>query len=407
MRKRKPPVTEKTATNFIATLKAALLNPDTLIRATFSGVQRGQTMAWVRLVIRPVLLKGNRHLQFSWFDARQNITKNYADDAIAPALDEALALPFANFLVQTSEGDLQVQITKKGKPIIHRHAPKRPAPQSYDLAHDRAKNLLLQPQDAAPFLQAVGIMTQDGKIKAAMQSKYTQINEFLRLLDETGAFATPPESPLQVVDCGCGNAYLTFAMYHYLTALRGISCEMTGIDTNQRLLDNHAEKVAALGWDHLHFAAMPIEAYRPQIAPDVVLALHACDTATDDAIAQGIRWNSRVIVAVPCCHHHLQAQLSEQAAPAPFAEMMGYGLVKQRMGDLLTDSFRALLLRLHGYRVDVVEFVGTEHTPKNVMLRAVKTQDITPQTADPQLRAEYDALKALWQVTPYLEGLLG
>lgn len=378
-------------------LKSSILNPS-FVKATFSGEQRGHSNPWVKLVIRPVLLKNRPHLQFSWFDRKQNFVKNYADAEIEPQLADALALPFANYTVQTTTGDIQVQITKKGKALIHHHAAAATAP---DLSHDREKQTLLDLNTAAPYLQAVGIMTQDGKIRASMQSKYTQINEFLRLLAETGEFQ-PSGQPLNIIDCGCGNAYLTFALYHYLNVTCGIDAHITGIDTKQRLLDQHAAKVQALGWDKLTFEAKRIEEYVPEITPDVVIALHACDTATDDAIAQGIRLGSRVIIAVPCCHHHLQAQLTKQETPAPFGEVMRYGLMHQRMGDLLTDSFRALLLRLAGYKVDVIEFVGTEHTPKNVMLRAVKTG----KPNDPKLLAEYEALKAFWNVTPYLETLL-
>ncbi|HEX2618607.1 MAG TPA: SAM-dependent methyltransferase [Phototrophicaceae bacterium] len=399
---------------YVDLLKTRILDEATFVRATFSGTRRGAVdNPWQKLLIRPVLIKNRRHLQFSWYDQRQNFVKNYAGDEITAQLDEALMLPFANYTVQTTNGDVQVQINKKGKALVHQHAPQQPTPPAQpDLAHDREKNTLLNPETASAFLQAVGIMTQDGKIRANMQSKYVQINEFLRLLDETGEFrgefrgesGNQTDHPLRVLDFGCGNAYLTFALYHYLTITCERECHITGIDTNQRLLDNHAVKVQALGWGwgQLDFQAKRIEDYVPDAPPDVVIALHACDTATDDALAQGIRWNSSVIVVVPCCHHNLQAQLNHQPAPAPFKEMMRYGLMHERMGDLLTDTFRALLLRIAGYKVDVVELVGTEHTPKNMMLRAVKTG----KANDPDLIAEYEALKNFWNVTPYLEGLL-
>lgn len=373
-------------------LKTAILDEATFARATFSGREHGQTQPWLRLVIRPVMLKNRHHLQFSWFNDKQNFVKNYTGDEAAQQLDAALNLPFANFTVQTTEGDLQVQISKKGKVLLHRHPNQASA---IALTHDREKNLLLNAESAAPFLKAVDIMTADGKIRASMQSKFRQINEFLRLLEDTGAFEDT-QKPLHIVDFGCGNAYLTFATYYYFTQVRGIDCHLTGIDTNRQLLEAHARKIEALGWQNLRFEVTRIEDYVPPVKPDVVIALHACDTATDDALAQGIQWGSRVIVAVPCCHHHLQSQLSKQEIPAPFKEMMRSGLIYERMGDLLTDSFRAMLLRMAGYRVDVVQFVDTEHTPKNLMLRAV----YTGKTMDAQ---EYEDLKSLWQVTPYLE----
>jgi SAM-dependent methyltransferase len=384
--------------NYHPTLKNAILDEVNFVRATFSGIQRGAENPWQRLVIRPVMLKNRRHLQFSWFNQKQNIVKNFEGDEALRQLDDALELPFANFTVQSANGDLQVQITKKGKVLVHQHSAKT-APAPVNLAHDREKNLLLTADSAAPFLKAVGIMTEDGKIRAAMQSKFRQINEFLRLLEDTGEFG---ENPLHIVDFGCGNAYLTFATYYYFREIRGIDCHLTGVDTNRQLLEAHEAKVKNLGWQNLKFEVTCIEDYVPEVPPDIVIALHACDTATDDALAQGIHWQSRVIVAVPCCHHHLQAQLNRQETPRPFGEMMRYGLIHERMGDLLTDSFRALLLRIAGYKVDVVQFVDTEHTPKNLMLRAVRGKEST----DSRLLNEYEALKSFWQVTPYLEKLV-
>jgi hypothetical protein len=384
-------------------LKDALLDADRFVQAAFSGTQRGHDSRWNKLTIRPVMLKDGRHLQFSWFDAKQNFVYNYTGESLTEAVDEALALPFASFSVQTTEGDLNVQITKKGKAILHRH--KTQQSREVDLTHDRQKQTVLREGQPEPFLEAVGIMTSDGKIRAGMHSKFTQINEFLRLLDETSLFDSLDEQsePLRVVDCGCGNAYLTFATYHYLTQVKSLPVQMVGIDTNAKLIDANNRRAADLGWgDGLTFVASPIDAYQPEIAPDVVIALHACDTATDDALALGIRAQSRMIVAAPCCHHDLQAQLEQGDTPQPFGEVLRYGLFHQRMGDMLTDSLRALILRREGYKVDVIDFVGTEHTPKNLMLRAVRTSAAN----DPRLEQEYDALKSYWGVTPYLEKLV-
>jgi SAM-dependent methyltransferase len=233
-----------------------------------------------------------------------------------------------------------------------------------------------------------------------MGSKYKQINEFLKLMADTGTLGTFEHSPVRVLDAGCGNAYLTFALYHYLTEIKGLDVEMIGIDLKADLMEKHAQNAAQLGYRGLHFAMSSIIDYHMAHAPDIVVALHACDTATDDAIAQGIRWNSKMIVCAPCCQHHLQEQM--HAAPQPFAPVLRYGILHERMGDLLTDSFRALTLRMMGYRTDVLQFIGDEHTPRNIMIRAVKTSN----TGDPKLAQEYHDLKAFWGVTPYLENLL-
>jgi SAM-dependent methyltransferase len=385
--------------DYLSLIKTHLLDEAAFVRATFSGTQRGQTILWEKLVIRPVLLRSGRHLQFSYFDTKKDITKNYAGNEALAQLDEALALPFANYTVQTTNGDLQVRITKKGKPLISQS---KPQAREVELSHDREKAFILPGNAPDLYLQAVGIMTAEGKIKASMQSKFKQINEFLKLLAQTGELEKFGDSPVHVLDCGCGNAYLTFAAYHYLTHVLGLQVEMIGIDVNADLLASHMEKITRLSWTGLHFQPTKIIDFEPLNPPDIVLALHACDTATDEAIAQGICWGSKLIVCAPCCQHNLQDQLEKALPPPAFVPMLRYGLLHERLGDVLTDSFRVLLLRLMGYQVDVIEFVSGGHTPKNLMIRAVKSS----RPGDPRLVDEYRNLRDFWLVIPYLEQLL-
>ena len=282
---------------------------------------------------------------------------------------------------------------------------------SVDLSHDRQKNKLLTDENAAPFLKAVGIMTQDGRIKADMQRKYRQINEFLRLVDETASFrpgstqAFPAESgqPFHVVDFGCGNAYLTFAIYFYLHEILKLEAHVTGVDVNADLIERHKQKVTSLGWEHIAFHTGYIADYKTDTPPDMVIALHACDTATDDAIAQGIRWNSHFIICAPCCQHDLQEQMAHIDLPDQLASVFQDGILFERMGDILTDTFRAEILRIMGYRTDVTQFVPIEHTAKNLMIRSVK---ISPPGNERWVE-QYRKLKSFWNVTPYLEKLLG
>jgi SAM-dependent methyltransferase len=276
------------------------------------------------------------------------------------------------------------------------------APAAPVLAHDHEKKKILQLEGAAPFLKAVGIMAQDGKIKADMQRKFRQINEFLRVLDETGSFEAFAGQAVRVVDFGCGNAYLTFATFDYLNRIMGLEAYVTGVDIKADLLESHRRKASALGWERLTFAEGRIGEYQPDPPPDVVIALHACDTATDDALAQGIRAGSRLIVTAPCCQHDLQEQLSKVAMPPPMLAVSRDGILNERLGDVLTDTFRATLLRILGYRTDVIQFVSTEHTAKNLLIRSVKTSG----GPLPNALEEYRALKTFWGVTPYLEHLL-
>lgn len=383
-------------------VRASVLDEDDFIRATFSGQSRGEPVPWRRVVLRPVELKGGRHLQFSYFDAQKNIVKNYQGDEAEAPLDDLLAMAFKNIHVESRTGTLQINMSKKGRPLVSARATEAPraAP---DLAHDREKQRALPADGPDPFLQAIGIMTQDGTIRADMQHKYRQINQFLHLIKQTGELSRPADRPLHLIDYGAGNAYLTFAVYHYLNETLGIPTTLTGIDVKADLMAKHRETAAQLGWEGMRFVATRIEAFTPEAPPDVVLALHACDTATDDALAQGIRWGARLIFSVPCCHHHLQAQLRATETPTPFRPVMRHGILLERQGDILTDAFRAHILRIMGYQTDVVQFVSAEHTAKNLMIRAVKSEYGDDVTA----AREYVEMKAYWGVTPYLEELLG
>jgi len=392
-----------TVSDYKEVLKSNVLAQENLVRATFSGSLPGQSPPWIKVVIRPVLLKNERYLQFSYFDSRKDITKNYSGAEANERLDELLELPFRNFHVETTTRIVQVNVSKKGKPLIHESRVADQERKPVNLSHNREKDLILPASRPEPFLQAIGIMTKEGNVKSDMQSKFRQINEYLKLIDQTGVLKEFGPGPVRVVDFGCGNAYLTFATYHYLTNMLGLETRMAGIDVQSNLLEKHTANAQSLGWSDLTFEASPIIEYKPETPPDVVLALHACDTATDDAIAQGIKWRSKLIVTAPCCHHDLQEQLHGQSCPIPFRSVARHGILGERLGDILTDTFRALMLRIMGYRTDVVQFVSTEHTAKNLMIRAVSGLRV----GDPKFVREYRELKEYWNVTPYLERLLG
>jgi hypothetical protein len=205
-----------------------------------------------------------------------------------------------------------------------------------------------------------------------------------------------------VVDLGCGNAYLTFAAYHLLTA-RGHDVRMVGVDRNPDARQRNTRRVTALGWqDRLRFLDATIADARLDTPPDVVLALHACDTATDDALARAVGWEAPLVLAAPCCHHDIQKQLRTAEAPAPYGMLTRYGIVRERLADVLTDSLRAAVLRQVGYRVEVVQFVDSEHTPRNLLLRAARTGS----PAGAGVREEYEAMTTQWQVRPRLATLV-
>ena len=419
-------------------LKRVVLDEQTFVRLVLKGRRREGTIPWLQVIVRPVLIKNERHLQFSYFTDKQVITKNYRGSEVEEKLNELLALPFNTLHAQSTHEDVVVQITKKGKPIIHRNAPTRyvggvsragagqtylspgqdsRAPTIYGLgnsldptvlAHDRSKKLPLPADRPDRFLQAIGIMDAQGKVFPSMQGKFSQVNEFLKLLDHMGELERFGKSPLNILDCGCGSAYLSLATYHYLNDIRGIPARLVGVDINGVLMQKDNEQSEALGFSAACFQKSRIIDYQPEVPPDIVLALHACDTATDEAIAQGIKWRARLILCAPCCHHDLNQQfptagLHHLPDVAPFSPVLRHGILKERLADILTDAFRALVLRMMGYKTDVVEFVSSEHTDKNLLIRAIKRS----HTDNAAFVQEYLALKNFWGVTPYVEKLLG
>ena len=380
-------------------VKRLVLDEQLFVRLTMKSRSQDADTSWRQVIVRPVLIKNERYLQFSYFSQKQDITKNYQGSQASRKLDEILALPFNSLLVQSTSEDLRVQITPKGKVILHRGKASK-ANLDLHLAHDVSKKLLLPADTPDSFLQATGIMDAQGRVRPSMQGKFSQINEFLKLLEHTDELEHFDTTPVHMLDCGCGSAYLSFATYHYLNNVRGIPAKLTGIDTNATLIQKDNRQSDELGFSQACFLKSAIIDFVPQESPDIVFALHACDTATDEAMYQGITSEARLIMCAPCCHHHLHRQLH---AVKPFAPVFQDGILKQRLSDILTDTFRALILRIMGYKTDVVEFVSPEHTDKNLMIRAIRRT----QRDKARHLQEYQDLKAYWGVTPYLETLLG
>lgn len=367
-------------------VRALLLDP-ALTRAVAAGRRRGHRPSVVRAEVRPVTLKAGPRLQISTSDGARPYTRNVAPGAEAgAAVDELLAEPFGNWHVETADTTLQLRVTKSGEAQVHRAAAGRPAREPG--GHDRAKDWLLDPGD--PLFAEIG----------GSAAKRRQVDAFLRAL--TATLPDDLTGPLRVVDLGCGNAYLTFAAYRYL-ARRGLDVELVGVDVREDQRRRNTELAERLGWvNRVRFVAGTIADAVVEPAPDLVLALHACDTATDEALARAVRWDARWVLAAPCCHHDVAAQLRSRPAPAPYELLTRQGILRERFADVLTDALRAALLRLHGYRAEVVEFVDSAHTPRNLLIRARRTGGAP--TADQ--RAEYRDLIGQWGVTPRLETLL-
>jgi SAM-dependent methyltransferase len=372
----------------LAQIRAALLDRAGLRRAIAAGHRRGAAPSWVRAELRPVALKRGEQLQVVTSDGVRPVTRNltWGEEAEA-TVDALLAEPFGNWHVETDEAVWQLRVTKSGEAQLHRSAPDPGATGPTGPAgHDRAAEHLLDPGD--PLFDVIG----------GTAAKRRQVDAFLRALDSTVDTPVP-----RIVDLGCGNAYLTFAAYRYF-ASRGEDVEIVGVDVREDQRERNTGLAAQLGCaDRVRFVAGAIRDVDIEPAPDAVFALHACDTATDEALARAVRWEAKVILAAPCCHHDIAAQLRRGPAVDPYQLITRQPILRERFADVLTDGLRAALLRLHGYRVDVVEFVDSRHTARNVLLRARQTG--APPT--PAQRAEYAALVDAWGITPALATFLG
>ncbi len=401
----------------LAQVATAVLDDRALVRAVASGRRRGRRPSHRRVELRYVDLAAGRRLQITAYDDQQAHTRNLTPGADArAAVDELLAEPFGNWHLDTLDATVQLRVTKKGEALVHTAPRSRDldeAPDDAPRVHDRTKPRLL---DAThPVLRVIGIADQQGRIKPTRQAKYRQVEEFLRSLDSAVAAAIEagalpeitPERPLRVTDLGCGNAYLTFAAFAHLIGGRGLPVQMVGVDVRPQSRERNTALAVELGWPGLTFVEGTIADADPAGPlggdPDVVLALHACDTATDEALARAVGWRSPVVLAAPCCHHDLQAQLHEVGAPSPFGLLTRHGILGERLADVLTDAVRAAILRQRGYRVEVIQFVEAGDTPRNVLLRAVRT-DAPPS---PDVQAEYDDLVSTWKVHPALARMLG
>ena len=332
----------------------------------------------------------------------------------------------ANWRVETPDEILQLRVTKSGEALVNRtrqlisnaKSAEGSASRVVPASHDRVKSRLLDPSD--PFLVRVGVSVADGSaIKASRRDKYKQVEEFVKLVRlavsdaRVGSHMAPAtrDRPARLVDLGCGNAYLTFGAYAYLAARKELGgdspMEVIGVDVKRQARETNTRVARELGWDQscvfvegtiadatLRFPTPRPDPSEPEV--DIVLALHACDTATDEALTRAVRWSAPLTLVSPCCHHDLQVRM--RAAAQAYPPLTRHGILRERLGDVVTDAFRAHILRLLGHRVDVTEWIGGEHTPRNTMIRAVKTG--SPAGMD--LWREYDAMVEDWGVTPRL-----
>lgn len=369
-------------------IQSWIIEVDSLKRAIISGRRKSYNPKYERIDIRPVKIKEQILLQFVFHDGKQDLTKNFSPSEldIATILDEG----YANILIERVDETLTIRITKQGALQIHRA--KANVIKIVVRDHDRKKERALDISDEV--FKALGIASSSGELIPRQADKYRQVDDFLKIIDSS--LDQLAEKEISVVDLGCGNAYLTFAVHRYLS-LKGKVVRVVGVDNKPESRARNTSIAKELGISNqIEFIASDIAKY-PVKKTTLVIALHACDTATDDALAWAIKSEAKVILVSPCCHHDLNKRI--KPAGKEWEPIFRNGIVKERFADLITDSLRAELLRINGYKADIVEFVSIDHTPRNLMIRAT----FTGIAAD---RRNYESLCEQWSINPYLATLL-
>ena len=358
--------------------------------------------------VRPLLLKGELMFQAAWREGAKEKHRNRSREEMIIFTQECLEKGYRQIQISCTDRSAGILVSKKGKITVVSHrrssAQEKPA-----LEHNRKKNYLLEEGRPVLFLVRLGVMTPEGTIVHKYSDKFRQINRFLEFIDDI-VWALPKHRPVRIIDFGCGKSYLTFAVYHYLHELLGMDVDITGLDLKEDVISHCNELAEQCGYDHLHFQTGDIAYYEETEGADLVMTLHACDTATDHALAKALDWKAGVILSVPCCQHELNGQI-ENSLLEP---VLRYGLIKERMAALITDGLRASLLETQGYDVQVLEFIDLQHTPKNILIRAVRREKTRPKRigekqpdpASQDLRTAITRLEEDLHLSPTLENLI-
>ncbi len=354
-----------------------------------------------KIIVRPITVKGELSLSFVYSYKTQDITKNFSPDAGFLQIFELLGTSFKSAHLFESGTETQLDISKKGKVIVRHHAALTAVTSTQQ--HDNSKKRFVDIQ--RPYLSALGITDHNKKLIPSMSAKWKQINKFIEIFESAlGSIALDPKAPLQIIDFGSGKGYLTFSLHDYLHCTRGNLAQVTGVELRENLTILCNTTAAQLGHNNLSFVCGDVKSHTPKYC-DVMIALHACDTATDHAIHYGIKANAQIIMCSPCCHKEIRPQLK---SPLLLQPMLKHGIHASQEAEMITDSLRALLLEAHGYSTKIFEFISLEHTPKNKMILATKNSS-TKQKKQKQTEAleQIKAIKEFYGIQEHcLENLL-
>lgn len=390
--RKKPEVDQKMElieVNEIEKLLEEVLNRD-FIRAVISNPRRKDDI--LKIKVRPLEKQGGLYFQFESFTKTQAFHENLKTDDARKKLMSCLG-EFRQVQIETVNEECTILVSKKGKATIKRKRRQKQAARA-SLSHNRKKRYILEDGIYVPFLKDLGVMTEEGKVVRSRTDKFRQINRFLEFIEDVLP-QLDAERELTILDFGCGKSYLTFAMYYYLHDLKGYDIRIIGLDLKKEVIEHCARLAEIYGYEKLTFLTGDIADYEGVDSVDMVVTLHACDTATDFALAKAVEWGARVILSVPCCQHEVNKQIrNEMLEP-----VLRYGILKERMSALITDAVRANLLESKGYETQILEFIDMEHTPKNLLIRAVKTGRECP-------KEKTDLMMSELNIHPSLDRLL-
>ncbi len=349
--------------------------------------------------VRPVRIKGEIFFQETMYIGTQVFHSNRRREECVDRLEELFETGFRQAAANCIGEDVTILVSRKGKVTVRRRkkAQQGALDRWPELEHNRTKQYILQDGKPVDFLVGLGVQSPDGKVSKAYYDKFRQINRYLEFIEDV-CDKLPTDRTIRIIDFGCGKSYLTFAMYYYLHVLQGRDIRVTGLDLKADVIRHCNELAQKLQYTKLDFLVGDIKQYEGEDSVDMVVSLHACDTATDYALQKAVRWGAGVIMAVPCCQHELNRQIRNDL----FAPVLRYGIVKERMAALLTDALRAELLEQQGYDTQILEFIDMEHTPKNLLIRAVKSSGMR----SPKRAAKTEELMEFLQVHPILKDLL-
>lgn len=334
---------------------------------------KGENIA-KKVTLRPIQLKEGLVYQFEYFYDKKVLHKNVAADEALQLLLSMITSQYKQSLIKADALQLHILTSKQGKVTVKRKEEAK-STQPKTFTHNRAKNRIFEEGKPIAFLVELGIMTSEGKVHAKKQDKFRQINRFIEMVDDVVHYL-PKHRQLKIIDFGCGKSYLTFALYHYLAIEKQYEVDIIGLDLKADVISFCNDLAAKLNYSQLRFLIGDIAEYNDVAEADMIVTLHACNTATDAAIGKAVQWGASVIMSVPCCQHELFPQMKQPTLSA----VLDQGLLKERFSALATDGMRGQLLEVLGYKVQMLEFIDPEHTPKNLMIRAVKPAELSFNT---------------------------